>query len=224
MDLVPQASLFLGIIPALIILYFSLKGNEGEYKDKTIFISFIIGIIIGFVSAVVRLTTYIPFVFVYIIILAFFEQLIKTIILNLRRFHEKRETLFYGLSIGLGFGSVFTPLLLIQGSALPDADFSFMLSVAIGSLGIIFFHGATGALIGYGIYRGKLLLFLICCILVQIPFNFLSDLTGLYTDKYYLLYQAGLVIFGLIVFIYAYKKIITQTVSTRRRSQKTLKK
>ena len=224
MDLVPQTSLFLGIIPALIILYFSLKGNEGEYKEKTIFISFIIGIIIGFVSAVVRLNTYYPFAFFYIIIFAFFEQLIKTIILNLRRFHEKRETLFYGLSLGLGFGSVFTPLLLIQGSALPDADISFMLSVAIGSFGIILFHGATGAFIGYGIYKGRLMLFLFCCILIQIPFNFLSDLTGLYTDRYYLLYQAGLVIFGLIVFMYAYKKIITQTVTTRRRSQKTLKK
>jgi hypothetical protein len=224
MDLVPQTSLFLGIIPALVILYFSIKGNEGDYKEKTIFISFIIGIIIGFVSAVVRLITYIPLLFVYIITMAFFEQLIKTIILNLRRFHEKRETLFYGLSIGLGFGSVFTPLLIIQGSGLPDIDISFISSVAIGSFGIILFHGATGALIGYGIYRKKLLLYLASCILIQIPFNFLTDLTGLYTDQYYLLYQAGLVIFGLIVFIYAYKKIIIKSVSTRKRSQKTPKK
>ena len=224
MDLVPQTSLFLGIIPALIILYFSIKGNEGEYKEKTIFISFIIGIIIGFISAVVRLITYIPFVLAYIIIFAFFEQLIKTIILNLGRFHEKRETLFYGLSLGLGFGSVFTPFLIIQGSALPNNDISFMILVAIGSFGIILFHGAAGALIGYGIYKRKLLFYLFSCILIQIPFNILIDLTRFYTDKYFLLYQAGLLIFGLIVFIYNYEKIIKKFVTTRKRTRKTIKK
>lgn len=224
MDLVPQTSLFLGIIPALIILYFSIRGNEGEYKEKTIFISFIIGIIIGFISAVVRLITHIPFVFAYIIIFAFFEQLIKTIILNLGRFHEKRETLFYGLSLGLGFGSVFTPFLIIQGSTVPNNDISFMISVAIGSFGIILFHGSAGALIGYGIYKRKLLLYLFSCILIQIPFNILIDLTGFYTHKYFLLYQAGLVIFGLIVFIYTYEKIIKKIVTTRKRTQKTSKK
>jgi len=223
MDIVPQASLFLGIIPALIILYFCIKANEGEYKEKTIFLSFIVGIILGFVSAIVRWIIYDPLL-VYIILLAFFEQLIKTIILNLGRFHEKRETLFYGLSIGLGFGSVFTPFLIIQGGTLPNTDISYILSVAIGSFGIILFQGSTGALIGYGIYRGKLLLYLFACILIQIPFNFLIDFSRVINDPNNLLYQSGLFIFGFFVFIYVYKKIIPQSISTRKRTKKTVKK
>ena len=51
MDILPQASLFLGVIPALIIMYISLKGYEGYYKDKTMFLTFVAGIIMGFVAA-----------------------------------------------------------------------------------------------------------------------------------------------------------------------------
>ena len=52
--ILPQASLFLGIIPALILLYISLKGYEGHYKDKTIFLTFIIGIVLGFIAEIGR--------------------------------------------------------------------------------------------------------------------------------------------------------------------------
>ena len=46
MDVPIQGLLFLGIIPALILLYIGLKGYEGYYRDKTIFLTFIIKIII----------------------------------------------------------------------------------------------------------------------------------------------------------------------------------
>ena len=44
MDELPQALLFLGIIPALIIMYISLKGYDELYKEKTVFLIFIYGI------------------------------------------------------------------------------------------------------------------------------------------------------------------------------------
>ena len=49
-----QAVLFLGIIPALILLYISLKGYEGLYKDKSIFLTFVAGIILGVIAAFIR--------------------------------------------------------------------------------------------------------------------------------------------------------------------------
>jgi len=38
MSQLPQALLFVGIIPALILLFISLKGYDGYYKDRIIFL------------------------------------------------------------------------------------------------------------------------------------------------------------------------------------------
>ena len=92
MDVIPQTSLFLGIIPALVLLYISLKGYEGHYKDKTIFLTFVVGIILGVIAAFAQSLTFAG-VIIYIILLAFFDQLLKTIVLNLRRLQGKRETM-----------------------------------------------------------------------------------------------------------------------------------
>jgi hypothetical protein len=211
MDVIPQTSLFLGIIPALILLYVGLKGYEGYYKEKTIFLTFVIGIIIGFIAAMARSFT-LPLLIIFIILFAFFEQLFKTIILNLGRFHEKKETVIYGLSLGLGFGSVFTPFLIISVSSLITNDFNSLLLIVIGSLGIILFHGSTGLFIGYGIYSRELTKYLFTAIIIQIPFNFIIDLMIISSDDTSLLLKIviviGLVIYGLIIFWYTNKKIL----------------
>ncbi len=209
MDILPQASLFLGVIPALIILYITLKGYEGLYKDKIVFLTFVVGIILGFIAAVARSFT-LPGWIVSIVLLAFFEQLFKTIVLNIRRFHGKQETPIYGLSLGLGFGSVFTPFLLVAGGASIVGDTPAIAAIALGSLGIIFFHAATGAFIGYGIYEGKLLKFLFIAIGLHLPFNALMDWGRFYPNSYFFYAQLSLIIYGLVIFWYVVKKVMPQ--------------
>ena len=51
-NVLPASSLFLGIVPALIILYFTLKGYEEYFKDKKIFLSFVAGLLAGFFSII----------------------------------------------------------------------------------------------------------------------------------------------------------------------------
>jgi len=209
--IIPQASLFLGIIPALIILYVSLKDYEGHYKDKTIFLMFVIGIVFGFIAALVQSYT-LAMVIIYAILLSFFNQLIKTIILNLRRFQEKSEGVINGLTLGLGFGSTFTPFLVIAVSQLKTSNFSVVSLIAIGSIGIILFQGATGAYIGYGIYFGKLTRYLSIAILLEIPFNFLMGVVISYSEPQYLAFLSalivGMILYGGIVFIYVFKKVM----------------
>ena len=55
MEVPIQAALFLGIIPALFLMFLCLKGYDGYYKDKSIFLTFIAGIILGVIVAVVSL-------------------------------------------------------------------------------------------------------------------------------------------------------------------------
>ena len=90
-----QTLLFTGIIPALILLFIGLKGYQGFYREKTIFITFILGVITGGIAAVVRIIIKPPlFLIVYIILFAVFEQLFKTIFLNVKRFQKKKPRKF----------------------------------------------------------------------------------------------------------------------------------
>jgi hypothetical protein len=216
---IPQTSLFIGIIPALIILYLGLKGYEGHFKDKLIFLTFIVGIIIGFISAVIELfTTRGIGLIIYIILFPVLEQLSKTIVLNLGRFQEKQETTIYGLSLGLGFGSVFTPAAIIMGN-FQEINVAFIAAI-IGSFGIILFHAATGAIIGYGVYSHKLSTYLTFAILLQIPITTVIGVTNLFTISYL---QISIVIYGIIVYWYATKKIMPRILQESQRRKRTQK-
>ena len=227
MELPTQAILFLGIIPALFFLYIALKGYEGYYKDKTIFLTFITGIILGILAAIIRLLIKpLPLMIIFIILFAFFEQLLKTIVLNLGRLQFKKETTIYGLTLGLGFGSSFTPFLVIAGSLSGQSSTTFLTLVAFGSFGFILFHAASGCLIGYGVFSGKMTKYLFIAIILQIPFNAISDLTRIdiiFNSYYYLLYKAAIVIYGAIFFVYAIKKVMPKILNENERRKRSKK-
>jgi len=210
MNPLPQASLFLGIIPALVIMFISLKGYEGYYKDKTVFLTFIAGIIMGFIAAFVQ-SIFINLVVISTILLAVFDQLFKTIVLNIRRFQLKKETTIYGLSLGLGFGSSFTPFMIIAVSSLISNDIYVLSLIGLGSLGIIFFHGATGAYIGFGVYSGSLVKKLIVAILLELPLSLMIGLMIFYSTlsiKLQIVFASAAIAYGIIVFWYMIKNVI----------------
>ena len=215
---IPQASLFLGIIPALILLYISLKGFEGHYKDKNIFLSFVVGIIGGFIAAIIEILTRDVLIF-FIILFPLVEQLLKTMALNIRRLQEKSATVIYGLSLGLGFGAIFTPvsLFIVEYQLLEPLVLALIL---IGSIGIILFHGATGILLGYGIYLGKLTQYLILIIVLHIPLTSIIFIT-LYLKVEYL--QMSLVLYGLFLYWYATKKIMPQILEISKRRKRKIR-
>ena len=223
MDILPQTLLFIGIIPSLILLYIGLKGYDEIYKDKSVFLTFIIGIILGVISVIVRIYISPPaLLIIFIIIFAFFEQLFKTIFLNIGRLQRKRETTIYGLSLGLGFGSVFTPFLIIAAYVNGITSTYIISMIAFGSIGIILFHGATGAYIGYGIYTEKTIKYILISIMLQLPLNVIIDLTRIKNFiEYFQYFQIGLIIYGGIIFWYVVKKIMPQILEqSRKRSKK----
>jgi len=226
MDVLPQSSLFLGVIPALILMYITIKGYEGFYKDKVMFLSFVAGILMGFVAAFAQSLT-IAIVLIYVVLLAFFNQMFKTIVLNIGRFQENKETPIYGLSLGLGFGSSFTPFMIIALSSLAINNVYVLLTVGIGSFGIILFHGATGSFIGYGIFQGKLMKHLLVAILLELPFEFLIGLMIIYSKPEFLRMQIGFafatILYGLVVYWYVTKKVLPQLL-TKAEKRKRIKR
>ncbi|HER45614.1 MAG TPA: protease PrsW [Thermoplasmatales archaeon] len=214
---IPQTSLFIGIIPALVVLYIGLKGYEGHYKDKLIYLTFIVGIIIGVASAAIELLTQDIGLLVYIALFPILEQLFKTIVLNMGRFQEKQETTVYGFSLGLGFGSVFTPVAIYFGNF---HDLFSMTTAMIGSFGITLFHAATGILIGYGVYVNKLAKYLTFSILLHFVITIVIGVTNLLTIGYM---QITLVLYGLLVFWYALKRVMPRILTESQRRKRTQK-
>jgi len=223
MDIPIQAILFLGIIPALILLFLSIKGYEGYYKEKTMFLTFVIGIILGVVAALIRIfVPFIPFEPFSIILFASFDQLFKTIILNTRSLQGKKETTIYGLTLGLGFGSSFVPYLIIVGSVVGSTDISYLALISIGSMGYILFHAASGLLIGYGISINNLIKYLGFAIIIQIPFNIIADFADprFPIESYISYFQLVIVIFGAIYFYYVVNTIMPK-IREKRKNKKT---
>lgn len=219
-DFIPSTALFLGIIPALVLLYISIKGHEDYLTHKYIYLAFIGGIIIGFIAAVIEIYAgAVPALYV-IVVFPVFEQLFKTIILNLRRLHEKKETVIYGLTLGLGFGSVATAAALIRGT-LSAHDYLGLALVVFGSIGLIMLHGATGLFIGFGVFRGKLTRFVTLAIVLHILLY-----TGLFfiqtTNNTYVI-VSYLFIGGLLYFWYATRKILPQVIVESQRRKRTQK-
>lgn len=218
MDVIPQASLFIGIIPALILLYISLKGFEGHYQDKKIFITFLIGLVIGFISVIIEYFTYAVGV-LFIVLFPLLEQMFKTIILNIGRLQEKRETTIYGLSLGLGFGSIFMPFQIILVYNQLEVTYLILGYTILGSFSWILIHGATGTIIGYGIYEGKLLYYFIYAILLTIPLNIFYYFSSIYDYNFL---QPLVVPYALIIYWYATTRIMKKIlVQTKRRKRST---
>jgi hypothetical protein len=219
MSQLPQALLFVGLIPALLLLFISLKGYDGYYKDRIIFLTFVIGLIIGVITVIIE--TYTAAIgLLFVILFPVLEQLFKSIILNIPRFHGKKETPIYGLSLGLGFGSIFIPfsliLLEIQG---PFDNLSMTLAI-LGSLGIILIHAATGICIGFGVYSYLLPKYLFFSIILYVPVTGLVYFST-FIQRGYL--QLAILPYGIILYWYFTTKVMVRIKSKtdkRKRSKK----
>ena len=97
-------------LPAFLMFYYILKPytypavEEPFFKDSTAFTLLFVGLIEGFfISAAYVGFNLMPNI-ILAIAFAFVQQLAILVVLNLKRFHSKSDTVFYGFSLGLGQG------------------------------------------------------------------------------------------------------------------------
>jgi hypothetical protein len=216
---IPSTSLFLGIIPALILLFISIKGYEQSLKHKNIFLAFIGGIVIGFITIVIEIYTGDLPIYI-IVVFPLFEELFKTIILNIGRLQEKPETVIYGLVLGLGFGSVATSASVLRGT-FPAGDYLSLGLVVFGSFGIIMLQAATGLMIGYGVYKGKVAQYVTVAIILHIVL--IAGLFIIQITSVSVVIVTYLFIAGLVIYWYATKRIMPQILLEGQRRKRTQK-
>jgi divalent metal cation (Fe/Co/Zn/Cd) transporter len=157
------------MILGLLLMLFTLRRFDGLFKEDTLFLLFIAGMILGFASIVLEylifpmeksfkeiegvLTIYFSSSAIYVIGSAILAEGFKAVVINLRRFRLVRETTFLGFALGIGFGSTsaimpfyqFTDYVYPRGVILP-----IMISIVY-----ILLNGATGLILGAGSARGQ---------------------------------------------------------------------
>jgi hypothetical protein len=174
----------MGFAPALALMYYTLKNytypavERPFFDDRKVFFMFAVGIMVGVILAAVEYifsSTDVGSLMLYAILFALVEELAKFVILNLRRFLQKLDTTFYGVTLGLGigsttgFGAAFFALNALQGQAGP-LDYLFLILLATQ---LVLLHGSTTTTIAIGSARGNPWPFLMQAVMVHLAVNLL---------------------------------------------------
>ncbi len=179
----------IAILPAAAALWYLLKRYEGYFDDARVFLSLTFGFFAGLVAIFLELALF-PFqdptfqaqvgvgtaFLMFVIGYALFETACKLVVLGTARFRGRRDTPYYGASLGLGMGSMmalgFIALNLnavdavaaalnatSNGTIRPDQvqyqTIPFITMIAV-PLGAVFAHGGAGAFVGRYVAKGNL--------------------------------------------------------------------
>ena len=158
----------IGLTPALILLWLTLRKYDYPFVEKTlfddrkVFYLLAVGIVFGIIVAALYFslspgsTDALLLVLLIALGLAVFEEMFKFVVLNLKRLQLKFDTVFYGFSLGVGLSSTFV-LYQVYLSIRVQSEMSALVwtILVIFSVAMSLIHGSTGALMGRGSAEGK---------------------------------------------------------------------
>lgn len=202
--------------PAIFLLYVVLGEYEGYFKDnKALFMVVIglgVGMILGFFSILFDLSD-----FLWVVILIFLIDLVKMVILLQKPFRLNHDSTFYGMAFGVGFGAmfVFTSIYLSRVTAITPQTVFFVLFFSIN---YTFINSSTGAIIGYGSYKGEFWKYLFRAFIVHGVHGLIMTLVwGIFTKglfsitAMYALLVIG-AIYNVFLLFYIYNDIFDKTI------------
>jgi hypothetical protein len=157
-------ALILGIAPALVVLWVSLRRydrpfvDHSLFDDRRVFAGLAVGMVFGVLASALNLSIFVSDLTGSIALLAgilLFEELFKLIYLNRRGYRERFDTTFYGVPIGVGIAS--TSVVATVTWVIGDALYSAVVIplVILFSISLSLVHADTGAIIGFGASRGE---------------------------------------------------------------------
>ena len=167
----------LGIVPAIVVLWISLRrfsyplAPKSLFDDRRVFFALAVGLAFGAVSGSLTLAVSTSGfgIVVPLIAVALFEEGFKLVYLNRKGYRGRFDTTFYGVSLGVGSGatlvmsSVFTNSGLLQSPDVP----ALVGGLLLFGLSLTFVLASTGAIIGFGASQGKVLGYYVRAFLVR---------------------------------------------------------
>ncbi len=187
MDWTFGIALLIGFVPVFIMMDTVMKNytyprvENPFFKDTTFFGLFTVGIVEGALIAVMinffgLLES--PLAIIFMIMVAFIELMAMVVVLNLKRFRGKSDSIFYGYGLGLGMaggmasGFVYLILMTAQSS---EGEFGFDATTAVISVILSFamtlIFGSSGTNIGEGIARHIPMQFVMQAAIPLVAFN-----------------------------------------------------
>ena len=151
------------------------------FSDPSFFKLFTVGLVAG-TAVFVGYTFFQPSwaSIVIAILFALVFELAKLAVINLKRFHGKSDTIFYGFGLGLGVGCAFAFGFVFYASTwaitlLGTADIAAWIFFAVISIQTVLVHSATGMTIGEGIARRRPMEFLIQALIISVAYQLLMS-------------------------------------------------
>ena len=225
----------LAFIPALLLMYILLRpytypATEHPYfSDPSFFLQFAVGLIAGTVLFMVY--TYIASSVIAVIVYSVIQVLAVVVVLNLKRYRGKSDSIFYGYGFGLGAGAT-TGMGLIYwfansasafGGSLGASDYVILFVL---SLSMTFQYSAVGFTVGNGIARHIPMQYAVQAMIYNLIFWVVFSITLLNSDSSAYLYLATLMCLAISVMylFYEYRKELTVLIAEVNRMNRKGKK
>jgi len=182
----------IGIVPALVGLFYILRGFGGGFEDRKLFIVFTAGLFLGIISFAFHLfidnVMLVPSPLGWLVYaggFAVLDNIMMYAVIYYKWVRASPGAPFYGISLGAGFAATSTMAIVFRlFSAFPDMDalaVGLLIMVSVAGVAAVMLRAATGALIGLGSARSDPWPWLGRAITAQLPFGTL----------FMLLYYAG---------------------------------
>ncbi len=183
MDMTMGFAMVLGIAPALILMFLGVRNytfprvEQPFFSDPTFFMLFVAGMIEGSMLFLVMRLFFAPSNIILMALMAVIQVLAMVVVLNLRRFRGKSDSVFYGFALGLGNACglatgfcylIYASLAGVEGGI--DASLVILLLMSVSMAMIL---GSCGTTVGEGIARHRVMEFSLQSLLPLVAYNML---------------------------------------------------
>ncbi|MBR7153367.1 MAG: hypothetical protein IKD00_06475 [Candidatus Methanomethylophilaceae archaeon] len=172
-------AMLLGIGPALILMYLVVRNytyprvEQPFFSDPSFFGLFMVGLVAGsvlfFALSMFKLADNI----LYMVLFAIIEMMVILLIMNLRRFRGKSDSVFYGYGLGLGMSSGLSTGFCFTMVSVVDTIDASVVTLFVISVTLSLIFGACATNVGEGIARNVPFQYLLQGAIPMIIYNML---------------------------------------------------
>jgi len=214
---------FVGIIPSVLLMFWTLREYDKFYNDSYLLFQLAMGLIAGTITGLFYYwsvfylggaQSFISFLAV-VILFAIYELILITIILSRKHYDNIYELTFQGVIMGAAMAGPVVMFCSFVYLTTFDLSFNAVLSIAFLVPTIPMLYIAIGAMIGYGLYKNEFNKYGVRVIILKSGFNVIFILWFILfldepVDRGWQFIAIGF-IFAVILYRYTISKIIPMT-------------
>ena len=179
MDWILGLAMILGIGPALALMFLGVRNytyprvEQPFFSDPTFFSMLVVGMVGGSILFFAMVALGFATNIVLMVLMAVVESMAMVVVMNLKRFRGKSDTVFYGYALGLGMScGMSTGICFVTASTITHVDASVIILVII-SVTMSMILGSAGTNVGEGIARHRVMEFALQAAIPLIVYNIL---------------------------------------------------